>query len=95
MEARSGYRIIVRGAYSRTRRYSDLNETRGQNSKVTGVQVREDDHILYDNELRFEGKRLTWDQLAIEVGDDAIGRTMRNVLQSALDYENCMACVKG
>ena len=55
---------------------------------MTGVQVREADHILQDNELRLEGKRLTWDQLAMEVGADVVGRTMRNVLQSASITKN-------
>ena len=45
--------------------------------------------------MQLEGKSYTWEQLATEIGADITGRTMKNILRSALDYEKCLACVKG
>lgn len=92
---RAGYRMIKKGASARTRHHTELIETRGRRSKVTGEQVREADHLLQEDELELEGKRLTWEQVAMEVGADVVGRTMHNVLRAALNYEKCLACVKG
>ena len=92
---RAGYRIIRKGASTRTRHHTELIETRGRRSKITGEQVREADRLLQEDELQLEGKRLTWEQVAMEVGADVVGRTMHNVLRPALNYEKCLACVKG
>ena len=92
---RAGYRIIRKGASTRTRHHTELIETRGRRSKITGEQVREADRLLQEDELQLEGKRLTWEQVAMEVGADVVGRTMHNVLRAALNYEKCLACVKG
>ena len=59
------------------------------------AQIEEADHILQDEGLQLEGKRYTWEQLAMEIGADVVGRTMHNVMSAALNYEKCLACVKG
>lgn len=64
---RAGYTIIQKGASARTRHHSDRIETRGRKSKITGEQVREADRLLQEDELQLEGKRLTWEQAAMEV----------------------------
>ena len=93
---RQGYKIIRYGASSRRiHYYSTLVETRGRKSKVTGAQIQEADHILQDEGLELEGKRYTWKQLAMEIGADVVGRTMYNVMSDSLNYEKCLACVKG
>ena len=92
---RQGYKIIRNGASSRRRHHSTLVETRGRKSKVTEAQIQEADHILQDEGLQLEGKRYTWEQLAMEIGADVVGRTMHNVMSAALNYEKCLACVKG
>ena len=94
-EARDGYKIIRNGAASRRRHHSTLVETCGRKSKVTEAQIQEADHILQDEGLQLEGKRYTWEQLAMEIGADVVGRTMHNVMSAALNYEKCLACVMG
>lgn len=91
---RQGY-AIIQSETSRRRHSTDTIETRGRWSKLSGPQVSEADHILQDGELELEGKRLTWEQLAIEIGADVVGRTMHSTLQAALNYHKCLACVKG
>ncbi len=88
---RTGYRIIQEGASAR--RHLD-NETLGRKRKVTEAQIDEADKILQDEDLQLEGKRYTWEQLAIEVGADVVGQTMRRIMQAALNYHKCLACVK-
>lgn len=80
-----GYRLIEPDAPSRRNHFR-----MGRPYKVTPKQVREADQILQD-----DGKRLTWEQLAMEVGADVIGETMKHIMQAALDYEKCLACVNG
>ena len=46
-------------------------------------------------DLELEGKRYTWEQIATEVGAEVVGRTMHNILRKALDFEKCLAWVKG
>jgi hypothetical protein len=82
---RAGYRMIESGASSRTHDPSKP-ETRGRKLKVTSEQVREADHLVQDNDLQLEGKRLTWGQVAMEVRAEVVGRTMHRTLQLALDY---------
>ena len=60
--------MIEPGAPSRTYANSGASETRGRGKKVTSEQVQEADAILQDDALGLEGKALTWDQLATEVG---------------------------
>lgn len=67
----------------------------GRPYKVTPEQVREADQIIQDDNLGLDGKRLTWEQLATEVGADVLGDCMKNTMQAALDYEKCLACVNG
>jgi riboflavin biosynthesis pyrimidine reductase len=55
---RQDYRII-KDSNARTRHNSDLIETRGRKSKVTGVQIREADQILQEEGLELKGKDLT------------------------------------
>ena len=57
--------------------------------------MREADQILQQSNLELEGKRYTWEQIATEVEAEVVGRTMHNILRKALDYEKCLACVKG
>ena len=45
--------------------------------------------------MKVEGKRYTWAQLAMEVGADVHGDTMRATMRAALNYHKCLACVKG
>ena len=56
--------------------------------------MREADHILQDDDLMLKGKHYTWDQIALEVNAEVVGRTMHRILQAALDYEKCLVCVK-
>ena len=80
VEERAGYRMIEAGSSSRIRHnIIELNETRGRKSKVTGEQVREADHILQDDDLMLEGKRYTWDQIALEINAEVVGRTMHRI----------------
>ena len=90
---RSGYRMIEPGTPSRTYANSGALETRGRKGKVTSEQVREVDAILQDDVLGLEGKALTWDQLATEVGADVCGRTMHKIMSDALDYGKHLACI--
>ena len=60
----------------------------GRPYKITSEQVREGDQILQEEGL--EVRRLTWEQLATEVGADVIDETMKNIMQAALDYEKCL-----
>lgn len=87
--------MLEEGASSRSRHHSDANETRGRKRKVTDEQIHEADSILQDRDLQLEGKRLTWEQLATEVGAEVTSRTMHFIMQATLDYEKCIACVKG
>ena len=93
---RAGYKMLEEGASPRKRHHiSEINDTRGRKSKVTREQVREADQILQQSDLELEGKRYTWDQIAMEVGAEVVGRTIHKILRKALDYEKCLACVKG
>lgn len=56
--------------------------------------MRKADQILEDDSLELEGKKLTWEQLATEVGADVVGQTMKNIMNTALDHEKCLVCVK-
>ena len=88
-----GYSILQ--GESRTRHNQEGNETRGRPLKLTGAQVCEADSILEEENLGVEGKRYTWPQLAIEVGADVSGITMRRTMRAALGYHKCLACVRG
>ena len=57
--------------------------------------MREVDAILQDDGLGLEGKALTWDQFATEVGAEEYGRTMHRIMNDALDYGKHLACMKG
>lgn len=56
------------------------DETRGRKKKLTDEQVHEADSILQDRYLQLEEKRLTREQLAMEVGAEVAGRTMHREL---------------
>ena len=92
---RSGQEMLQSGASSRTHHHSDFIETRGRKRKVTEDQIAEAHQILQDEELQLEGRRYTWEQLAIEVGAEVTSRTMMITLQTSLNYHKCLACVKG
>lgn len=81
-------------AYLCSRANSGLDETQRRKRKVTDEQIHKADAILQDCDLQLEGKRLTSEQLGTEVGAEVDGRTMYRILQAALDYEKCLACVK-
>ena len=92
---RSGYRMIEPGAPSRTYANTVALETCGRKIKVISEQVREADATLQDDELGLEGKALTWDQLATEVGAEVCGRTIHRIMSDALDHGMHLACMKG
>ena len=87
--------MIEPGAPLRTYANSVALETRGRKRKVTSKQVLEVDTILQDDMFGLEGKELTWDQLATDVGADMCGRTMHKIMSDALDYKKHLACMKG
>ena len=62
---------------------------------MTEAQIDEADKILQDEELQLEGKRYTWEQLAVEIDAEVVGRTMKRVMEATLYYHKCLACVKG
>ena len=92
---RAGYKMLEEEASSRKRHHiSEINDTRGRKSKVTGEQVREANQILQQSDLELEEKIYTWKQIATEVGAEVIDRIMHNILRKTLNYEKCLTCVK-
>lgn len=83
--------MIETGAPSRTYANSGALETRGRKRKVRSEQVREADAILQDDELGLEGKALTLDQLATEVGQRCVVVPMHRIMSDALDYGKHLA----
>lgn len=57
--------------------------------------MNEAHQILQDEELQLEGKRYTWEQLAMKVEAEITSQTMKYNMQAAFNYHKCIACVKG
>jgi hypothetical protein len=67
-------------------------EKRGRKPLLSPKQVREADRFLQD--VGWDARVLTWDQLANELDFGVSGWTLKRALGS-LDYHKCMACAKG
>lgn len=88
----TGYRLL---SFSNPRRlHNDPTkpETRGRKSIVTREQIETMEHLLETEGL--EARGLTWEQLGLEAGCEASGKTIQRVMGS-MDYRKCVACRKG
>ncbi|EDU42948.1 HMG box protein [Pyrenophora tritici-repentis] len=67
-------------------------EKRGRKPKLSQKDLERCDRFLQD--VGWDGRVLTWPQLAEELQLDVSGNTLRSVLGS-MDYHKCIACTKG
>jgi hypothetical protein len=67
-------------------------EKRGRKPLLSPEQVREADRFLQD--VGWDARVLTWEQLANELDFGVSGWTLKRALGS-LDYRKCVACAKG
>ncbi len=94
---RTGWRIISKDGPSTSarKRHNDLSlpETRGRKSKITKRDIQKMDHFLQTQ--GFEGRILTWLQLAAECGIEGVSeQTIQRTLSNSLHYSKCIACSK-
>ena len=94
VKERAGYNMIQQGASSRTHHNSGF-EACGQEYKITTEQVRENDHLLEDDDFGLEAKALPWEALASEVEAEVTGQTIRKTMNVALGHGKRLACMKG
>jgi transposase len=91
---RTRYKFIQKEAFSRTRHHFNVLETRDRKRKVSKTQLDETNQILQDENLQLKKKRYTWKQLTLKVEAEIVDRTMKRVMQAALNYHKCLVCVK-
>jgi hypothetical protein len=70
-----------------------MPETRGQKAKITKEQIKRMDQFLQTQ--RFEGRILTWQQLAAECKvEDVSEQTIQRAIGNSIYYSTCIACTK-
>jgi hypothetical protein len=91
---RRGYEILAEDnpLADRTRPNSLWDERRGRPLKLSPKDIHRVDRFLQD--IGWEARALSWDQLAEELSLDVCGETLKTAMGS-MDYHKCIACTKG
>ena len=87
----SAYRLLAESSDRRTSHQEEHEETRGRPSKVTPQQLQKCEHIV--TSFGYQGRSLTWEQLAFEADINVSSRTIRRAM-GTMDYRRCIACRK-
>ncbi|KAF1957793.1 hypothetical protein CC80DRAFT_534322 [Byssothecium circinans] len=90
-----GYEIISQDnpEADRTHHNSKISpEKRGRPPLLSSKDIERCDRFLQD--LGWDARVLTWDQLAEELDFDVAGNTLKEAIGS-MDYHKCIACTKG
>ena len=88
----TGYELLKTNSTRQRHHDLDLVETRGRKTIVTSDQIQEMESILQTTGL--EGRGLTWEQLGMEAGVKASGKTIKRIM-GTMDYHKCIACQQG
>lgn len=95
VKQRSGYNYIAEGAPARMRGHrTDVIETRGKSTKMTGAQVREVDHFLEEVDIKQETQRLPWQGVAWSLDLHVHPETLRRTMKEALSWGKYDASVQ-
>ena len=92
---RQGWAILSQDREQMDRRHHTnelLQENRGRKRKLSAKELEQADRFLQD--VGWDARILTWDQLASELDYGVSGQTLRTHLGS-MDYHKCIACTKG
>ncbi len=87
-----GYDILNDITSRRHHNNPESSESRGRKTIITREQIKEMERILENEGIT--GRALTWEQLGMEAGVEASGRTIQRTMQT-MDYRKCIACQKG
>jgi hypothetical protein len=88
----SGYEMLQEGHSARRQDTLHEHNPSHRPKAITFEKIKEMESIL--EKEGFEGKVLTWEQIAMEVGLDLSWRTVKRTL-GTMDYHKCIACRKG
>lgn len=87
-----GWKILREGNPRRHHNQPGVREQRGRKKIITDEQMKEMERIIETEGI--SGRALTWEQLGMEVGVEASGRTIQRAM-GTLNYRKCLVCRKG